>query len=225
MTHPDENIRETWRHGASHPPTAFDTSPVKLAAIRLCVSNSLHTARIFNNYRVSNPTSSNASTPPTSGPRQDWEVVSTSLTSLTQRFWVCHPRGNIKCRSLSTFAPSTPSSKPITMSSPAASLLSANARWAEATDPALFERCAKGQSPKVCVTSYQFAVLPLMTHCPGALDRLLRLAYPRICRDRRQSRRHICSPEYCKVCLPFVSATRSLMLAFFFPAAQPVSSP
>ncbi|KIM60301.1 hypothetical protein SCLCIDRAFT_124566 [Scleroderma citrinum Foug A] len=33
--------------------------------------------------------------------------------------------------------------------SPTASLLSANARWAEGTDPALFERCAKGQSPKV----------------------------------------------------------------------------
>ena len=42
-------------------------------------------------------------------------------------------------------------------------------------------------------------------HDPGALDRLLGLAYPRICRDRRQSRRHICSPEYCKVCLPFIS--------------------
>ena len=133
-------------------PTAFDTFSVKLATIRLCVSNSLPTARIFSNYRVSNPPSSNASTPQTSGSRQDWEFVSTSLTLLTQRFRVC-PRGNIKCCSLSTFAPSTPSSKPTTMS-PTASLLSANARWAEATDPALFERCAKGQSPKVCITSY-----------------------------------------------------------------------
>ena len=124
------------------------------------MSNSLPTARIFSNYRVSNPPSSNASIPQTSGSRQDWEFVSTSLTLLTQRFRVC-PRGNIKCCSLSTFAPSTPSSKPTTMS-PTASLLSANARWAEATDPALFERCAKGQSPKVCITSYQFAVFPLI---------------------------------------------------------------
>ena len=203
MTQTDENIRETWPWDIASP-TAFDTSPAKLAAIRLCVSNSLPTARIFSNYRVSYPTSSNASTPQTStsGSRQDWEFVSTSLTSLTQRVRVC-PRGNIKSCSLSTFAPSTPS--PTTMSSPTASLLSANARWVEATDPALFERCAKGQSPKVCVTSYQFAVLPLITHYPGALDRLLGLAYPRICRDRCQSRRHICSPEYCQVCLPFIS--------------------
>ena len=56
--------------------------------------------------------------------------------------------------------------------SPLASLLSANAQWAQATDPELFKRCAEGQSPKVCVPFHISVVADnIPSRCSGSAVR------------------------------------------------------